>query len=137
MKVDIGRQLMININNQVGSLAEVTHLLAEASIDLIAICAYEIEGNVMMMFVTADNNLAKTLLEESGYTVREEEVILLSLANKPGVLQDITNKIARAEIQLKLLYGGADQDMDVSQNVIITDNNLDAIMVIKMELERS
>ena len=89
-----------------------------------------------VMFVTSDNNEAKRLLAAKGYDVQEEEVILLSIDNKPGAFQRVTDKIAEAGIDLILVYGSVDESAEVNRSVIISNNNLDMMMIIKTELER-
>jgi hypothetical protein len=89
------------------------------------------------MFVTDDNNGAKRLLESHNINVREEEVILLSVDNKPGVLRTVTDKMAESGINLRLMYGSVDPNAEVARLVLVAENNLDVMMLIKTELERS
>ena len=89
------------------------------------------------MFVTDDNNSAKKLLESHNVNVQEEEVILLSIDNKPGVLRAVTDKMAATGIDLTLMYGSVDPGAEVARLVLVAKNNLDVMMLIKTELERS
>lgn len=133
---DIGKQLMIHLSDEVGKLAEVTTAISASGINMTAVCAYASEGNVAVMCVTEDNNEAKAILESKGLIVQEEEVVLLSVDNKPGTLQTVTNHIAAAGIDLKLMYGSVDASAEMSKIVLISDSNHDVVMVIKTELER-
>jgi len=137
VSVELDRQLMISVDDHVGTLAEVTSMISASGINMIAICAYAINKTVAIMFVTEDNNAARKILEEQGYNVSEEEVILLSVENKPGALQAVTNKIAEAGINLKLIYGSVAKEGKVSRIVLISENNMDVMMMIKMEFGRS
>ena len=137
IKADLDRQLMISIDNTLGSLAEVTSVISSSGINQLAICAYSVGNKVAIMFVTADNNAAKKLLEDQGFIVQEEEVVLLTIDNRPGALQRITDKIADAGIDLKLIYGSVSPNQELARIVIIAENNLDVMMIIKTELERS
>lgn len=136
IKAEIGRQLMIRVGNEVGSLADITTIIAHEDINLVAICAYEVEGNVALMFVTEDNNNAKKVLERQGYNVREEEVVLLSVDNRPGALQLVTSKIAEAGISLHLIYGSVNSSDDVTRLILISNNNMEVMLLVKTELER-
>ncbi len=135
-KAEINRQLMIRADNEVGSLSELTSIMTRAQINLLALCAYEVEGNVAIMFVTDDNNDARKLLQEKGYHVEEEEVILVDVPNQPGALQVIVDKFRESGINMRLLYGSTGQNAKHSTVVIIAEDNLDAMMMIKTELER-
>lgn len=136
IKAELDRQLMIQLQDTAGTLAEVLSVVSASSINILALCAYEVGGMVAIMFVTEDNNEAKKLLEQKGFEVREEEVVLLTLSNKPGALQSVTNKIAEAGINLSLMYGSTDPDAQQSPIVLISRNNLDVLMLIRTELER-
>ena len=133
---ELGKQLMIRVEDHVGTLAEITNLVSPSGINLIAICAYAVGKTVAIMLVTDDNNGAKRLLQKKGYQVQEEEIILLTIDNKPGSLQKVTDKLAQGGIDLRLIYGSVDKGSENTRIVVITKNNLDAMMIIKTELER-
>lgn len=136
VKAELGRQLMVRGNNEIGMLAKITRVISQADINLVALCAYSIGNNVAVMFVTDDNNAAKRLLQAKGYEVQEEEVIFLSIDNQPGALRKVTDKIAEAGIDLTLVYGSVDASAAVNRSVVISNNNLEVMMIIKTELER-
>lgn len=137
ISAELDRQLMIRIDNQLGTLADITGILGEANINLVALCAYTFEKTCVLMFVTDDNNAAKKLLESHEFEIREDEVILLKIGNKPGSLKEVSESFAKEGIDMRLSYGSVDKDADQCQMVLITDNNLDAMMIIKTQLERS
>lgn len=137
IKAVLDRQLMISVNNDVGMLAAVTSVITSTGINLLANCAYAVDDKAAFMFVTDDNNGAKRLLESHNINVREEEVILLSVDNKPGVLRAVTDKMAESGINLTLMYGSVDPGAEVARLVLVAENNLDVMMLIKTELERS
>lgn len=137
IKAVLDRQLMISVNNDVGMLAAITSVITSTGINLVANCAYAVKDKAAFMFVTDDNNAAKKLLEAHNVNVQEEEVILLSVDNKPGVLRTVTDKMSEAGINLTLMYGSVDPGAEVARLVLVAQNNLDAMMLIKTELERS
>lgn len=133
---EMSHQLMLRLDDQVGSLAEVISAISSSGINMIAICAYTLDKTVAIMFVTEDNNKAKKILEKYGMEVAVEEVILLSIENKPGALQSITDKIADSGIDLKLIYGSVDPNDNVSRIVIIAEDNMEVMLILKTMLER-
>ena len=137
IKAVLERQLIININNDVGMLAAVTSVITSTGINLLANCANAVDRNAAFMFVTDDNNAARKLLESHNMNVQEEEVIVLSIDNKPGVLRAVTDKMAEAGINLTLMYGSVDPSAEIARLVLVSKNNLDVMMLIKTELERS
>ena len=56
-------QLMITVNNKVGTLAEVTSVIAASQINLIAITATAVDNVGQICFVTENNKEAKKLLK--------------------------------------------------------------------------
>ena len=128
----LDKQLVITVNNQVGTLAEITSVVASSGINLIAICAYAVDNRGVIMFVSDNNDLAKKLLQAKKYDIREEDVVVISLDNKPGALQSITEKISRAGIDLNLMYGSVDKAGKTSRVVFISENNNAVLTVLKM-----
>ena len=127
----ISKQLLITVNNEVGTLAQVVNAVSSSGINLLAVCAYAVDNNGMIMFVTEDNKRAKKLLEAKKYNVREEEVVLITLDNKPGALQAITERIASCGIDLTLVYASVEPKGKKSQMVLISENNNAAVAAIK------
>lgn len=119
----IGEQLMITVGNRVGALADVSRILAEVGINLTALCGYVIDNQGFIVFVASDNAKAKSLLKAKKFDIREEEVVLVTLDNRPGTLRAITEKIADAGIDITLLYGTADEKGKTSKVVIVSENN--------------
>lgn len=127
----LSQQLVVTVNNKVGTLAEISNVIAGSKINLLAICAYAVDNKGVIMFVTDDNKEAKKLLKAKKYDVREEEVILVSLANKPGALQSITSRIAESDIDLNLLYGSVDKEGKTSRVVLISEDNAAVLMSLR------
>lgn len=134
--VELGRQLMLRIEDEIGTLTEITSLISSSNINLVALCCYAVSGTVYVMFVTEDNNAARKILEEQGYDVVEEEAVLLTVENKPGALQVVTDRIAEAGIDLKLIYGSVASGGEKSRIIIISENNMDIVMLLKSEFGR-
>ena len=137
IKAVLEKQLMIHVDNDVGMLASITSIITSTGINLLANCAYAIDDKAAFMFVTDDNNGARKLLEAHNINVQEEEVILLAIDNKPGVLRAVTDKMAEEGINLTLMYGSVDPGAEIARIVMVSKNNLDVMMLIKTELERS
>ena len=129
----LDKQLIITVDNRVGTLAEVSSVVASSGINLIALCAYAVDNKGVIMFVSDNNNQAKRLLKSKKYDLREEEVILISLKNKPGALQEITEKIADIGIDVTLVYGSVDKEGKTSRIVLITEDNNFVLMSLKIK----
>lgn len=131
MKVTLDKQLLITVTNKVGTLAEVCSVVASSGINLIAICAYAVDNQGIIMFVCEDNEQAKGLLKAKNYDVREEEIVLLTLANKPGALQSVTEVIAAEGIDLTLIYGSAEKKGKTNRIVLVSEDNEAVLAALK------
>lgn len=124
-------QLLITVSNKTGTLSDVTDVVSSAGINLLAVCAYAVDNNGMIMFVTDDNKKAKKLLEHKKYDVREEEAVLVLLDHKPGMLQSVTKRIAEFGIDITVLYGSVEPKGKKSQIVLIAEDNKSVVAAIK------
>ncbi len=131
VKAELGTQLVIAVDNRVGALAEAARIVAGAKINLLAVCAYVIESKGFILFVTEDNQKAKEALKKKHYEVKEEEVVCVSVDNKPGTLEVVAEKIAKAGIDIRLIYGTADKSSKTNSLIILAENNKAALATIQ------
>jgi len=119
----LSKQLSIRVGNESGTLARITSLISSYRINMVAICAYAVEGLCVLTIVTENNLHAKRLLKEKGYDVTEEDIALISVSNEPGSLHQITEKISAAGIDLKLIYGSVEKQGNTSRIVFVPEDN--------------
>ncbi|MFH1831068.1 MAG: ACT domain-containing protein [Pseudomonadota bacterium] len=100
-------ELYITTEDKPGTLARVTAPIAEARINLNAICAYRMEGKAMFHIITADNENAKQKLKKAGFDATEEEVVVLETENESGTLFRAAQQLAEAEVDLDYCYATA------------------------------
>lgn len=68
----------------------------------------------MIRLITDNPDKASEILSKSGYQVKIHEVIGLVLANKPGILNQISKKFGDAGINIAYTYGSGFSDSDVA-----------------------
>jgi len=129
--VELGKQLLIKVDNNVGTLAEVSSIISSSGINFLAICAYAVDNNGMIMFVCNNHKRAVKILKEKKYNVREEEIVMFTLDNKPGALLSVTQRISECKIDLTLLYGSVEQKGKKSRIVLVSEDNNAVIAAIK------
>lgn len=132
-KAIMDKQLIISVHNEVGVLAKISSLISGGGINLIAVCGYTIDNRGFVVIVTEDNQKAKKILESKNYDVREEEVILVTLDNKPGALKEVTEKIAKVGVDLTLVYGSVVQKGKESRIVLVSEDNATALAAIRIK----
>lgn len=99
------KQLSFTMPNRVGLLSEVSTVIANANVNIDAICAYEMEDKAYFMLTTANNAKAKRALLPLGIEIKEEDVIAVDMPNRVGELQKVAKKIADAGIDINYMYG--------------------------------
>jgi hypothetical protein len=97
--------LVIDIENAPGALAQVATAISDAGVNIAAATCLgpgeRAEVHILVPYAEA----AKHALAISHLAVtREREVVVVDVQDRPGVLADLTRKIARAGVDLDLLY---------------------------------
>ena len=128
----LDKQLLVTVDNKVGTLAEITSVIAASGINLLAVCAYGVDNKGTVMFVSENNKEVAKILKAKKYNFREEEVVLLTLDNKPGALQSVTKEIADLGVDVNLIYGSVDKDGKSCRLVLVAEDNGAVLMKIRM-----
>ena len=97
--------LVIEIKNEPGAIAQVASAISDAGVNLAAATCIGAAGDVELHILVPHAEAAKHALAISHLAVsREREVVVIEVEDRPGVLADLTRKVARAGIDLDLLY---------------------------------
>lgn len=97
--------LVIEIENNPGSLARVAAAISDAGVNIAAATCTAPGERAELHILVKHPEAAKHALAISQLAVnREREVVVVDVEDRPGVLADLTRKIARAGINLDLVY---------------------------------
>lgn len=98
--------LVIDIENSPGSLARVTAAISDAGVNIAAATCVGTADRAELHILVKHAEAAKHALALShDVTVtREREVVVVEVEDTPGVLADLTHKIATAGVNLDLVY---------------------------------
>ena len=112
----------IQLTNHPGDLARVAQALARRGVNIKALAAISTGGGVAMARILPDDIVvARSALEEARIRFEENEVHLVLLENKAGVLANVTNRLGDAGINLEALYVTGIAD-DLVELAIASDN---------------
>jgi len=101
----LGEEIVITTINKVGLLADISVMLANEGINIEAAVGYEIGRMAKLMLVTNANLKIVAELKRKRYkSVKEREVLLVELENKPGALKVVTTELKANKIDIKHLY---------------------------------
>ena len=97
--------LLVEIDNEPGALARVAAAISDAGVNLAAATCIGSADQVELHILVPHAEAAKHALAISQLGVtREREVVVLEVEDRPGVLADLTRKVAKAGIDLDLVY---------------------------------
>jgi hypothetical protein len=104
LKAQMGKEIVVKITNRIGVLADLAQILADRGVNLLAIDAYALAGQAFIRLVTDDDLRAKDVLGEHGYKPQQEDVVMLTIPHKPGMLHRVTEILAEAGIDIHHVY---------------------------------
>ena len=97
--------LAIDIENAPGALAEVAAAISDAGVNIAAAtCIGQGERAELHILVPHAEAARHSLAISHVAVTREREVVVVDVEDRPGVLADLTRKIAKAGVDLDLVY---------------------------------
>jgi hypothetical protein len=114
--------LVIDIENSPGALAEVAAAISDAGVNLAAATCMGAGDRAELHILVKHAEAARHALAISHVGVsREREVVVVDVEDRPGVLADLTRKIAKAGVNLDLVY------VATGDRVVFGADDLDAL----------
>jgi len=130
----LGKEISVIVGNKPGGLSEIAKFLVDHGINVEAIAGYVKDNGVEaeLLFVTDNNYDAIETLNEHGYgLIKEREVIVVEVENKPGALKNITEMLAQNNINLEYIYGTTCMGGCPAKIVFSTDDNVKAAGIFR------
>src|SRR6516225_6783355 len=107
IKARMAKEAIVRMNNRMGMLAQVTKSLADMGLNIEAVIA-TVEGtDAVIRMVTGDHQRTVDALRDQRLEVQEARVVVAEVEHRPGLLREITEKLARQHIDLSYLYATA------------------------------
>jgi hypothetical protein len=97
--------LVIDVENTPGALARVAAAISDAGVNIAAATCIGSGDRAELHILVRHAEAARHSLAISHLAVsREREVVVVDVEDRPGVLADLTRKIAKAGVDLDLVY---------------------------------
>ena len=97
--------LVIDVDNSPGALADVAAAISDAGVNIAAATCIGPAERAELHILVPHAEAARHALAISHVAVtREREVVVVEVEDRPGVLADLTRRIARAGVNLDLVY---------------------------------
>ncbi len=103
--VHLAHDLVIELENTPGALAAVADAVSDAGINIAAATCLDDSHRAELHILVPHAEAAKHLLGISHLEVtRERDVVVVDVDDRPGALAELTHKIAKAGVNLDLVY---------------------------------
>jgi hypothetical protein len=97
--------LIIDIENTPGALAQIAAAISDAGVNIAAATCIGSGERAELHILVPHAGAARHSLAISHLAVsREREVVVVDVEDRPGVLADLTRRIARAGVNIDLVY---------------------------------
>jgi hypothetical protein len=130
MKARTGKEVTVRVHNEIGVLGQLCRMIADKGINILAVCAWVEGSDAVVRLITNDNLRVMDALRAKHYSPRENGVVLLETAHKPGMLRHVTEKLAEKNIDLHHLYATAPDDQNRVLIAFASANNDQAIVLL-------
>lgn len=98
------KQITVFIENRPGRLCEFTALLAQNSIDLVAISVADTTNFGILRAIVNHHEKAAEVLRQNGFTANITDVLGVAVPDEPGGLAKVLGMLCSADISIEYLY---------------------------------
>ncbi len=96
----MAQQFIVQLKNEPGALANLAEALAARGVDLRAIGGGGLGDTGHVILTTADDDTARQVLVDGGYTYFEGESLLAEVDDQPGGMAKIARRLADAGVNI-------------------------------------
>jgi hypothetical protein len=97
-------QISIFLENKAGRLAEVTRVLSEAGVNIRALSLADTSDFGILRLIADNNDKAKAVLKERGFTVGKTDVVAVEVPDRPGGLSRILGILSQHNVNVEYMY---------------------------------
>lgn len=82
--INTGREVVVTASDEIGVLSRISTAIAEAQVNIRAVCAYVVDGHAHLRLITDDNQKAIRILNREGFKTTEHDILFCEVS--PHVL---------------------------------------------------
>lgn len=116
----IEKQLSVFMENKPGRLSQICNTLAENDINIVAMSVHDTVDHAIVRLIVDQPTKALVILEEESVYTIAQDVVVLEIENKPGIISTIARRLFRADINIEYAYCTASKNQDFGCVVIKT-----------------
>ncbi len=101
----MAKDLTVILEDRPGTIADMGEALGKVGINIEGGCGFPIEGRGVIHILVEDAVAARRALQQAGFVVRgERQILVLEIEDRPGVMGNIARRIAKAGVNIDLMY---------------------------------
>jgi len=104
MNMTVEKQFSLFLVNKPGVLAQICQTLADAKINIKALTLMDSQEHGVLRLVAEDGVRAREKLAALNIPITETEVLCVELANRPGAMADVCNRLASEHVNINYAY---------------------------------
>jgi hypothetical protein len=97
-------RIIIMVNNEVGVLAGITRVLANARINVESINTQSAGDRGAVILTADDTDRALSALNQAGYKAVSDEAVVVRLRDEPGSLSRVADRLKQAGVNIQNLH---------------------------------
>lgn len=116
------KQISIFLENRKGRLWKALNILSEAKMNIRALSIADTSEFGILRIIVPEPELAKEILEEANFVVKVNNVIAVSISDKPGGLDSVLEALNKLDINVEYLYAFVEKKGENAIVVIRTED---------------
>lgn len=125
------KQISVFVENKEGRIKKAINALAQKDINIRALSIADTSKYGILRLIVSDNEKAIEALEDDGFIVKENEVVVLAVPDKPNGLNSTLAVFEEKDINLEYLYAFANSTKDEAIVAMRLENMEKAIEALK------
>jgi hypothetical protein len=125
------KQVSVWLDSSPGQIARVARALAKARINITAFTSYGSGSEIPIRMLVNSPSRARKVLLDLDLRVTEEDVLRLTLQDKPGTLAEIAERLAQARIKIDYSYSTVAKGTKKSDLILAVSDVVGAAKALK------
>jgi len=125
------KQISVFLENKKGRLKKAIDTISKAGINIRALSLADSAKFGILRLIVSDNEKAKNVLEENNFVVKENDVVVVEVPDKPNGLNSLLDILSDEDMNVEYLYAFVGKKTDEAIVVLRIENIEEGIKVLK------
>lgn len=125
------KQISVFVENKEGKIRPIIKTLGENNINILALSIADTTKYGILRLIVSNNEKAIECLSKNNFAVREDDVVIVTVADKPNGLNSILEILESKNINLEYIYAFSSSKIDEAIVVMKLENVKDSISLLK------